>query len=708
MPLPANTLVVSPTGGASTLAVKAQQVAANIEFTPAATSPAPGCAQLPDKTSCPATLASAQLRFQGGVLAIEVSGVATTTMTFVGGPERDTVLVAGPPEPGPPSVGTLALDPGLGNDSVTVSGSVGTITQTGADVGDDRYTINSNSPAAGTLDLGPGNDVASSSAQNLTLSGGTGDDTLSGAGPLFGGDGSDILKPTQLGQVASGGDGGSNVDRLSYEQLPSAVALTKTTPSEVVVDTDLTTKLGIEEVEGSRFADTLAGHAGADTLIGGDGDDLIEGRGGGDTLDGGPGLNTVSYAGAPGFVTVDLGAGQGVSVGTDTLRSFRGVIASAGNDTITGTTANEIISAGAGNDIVNAGPGEDTIDGGPGNDLLRGGYGRDTITGGADRDTATYDERSSGEPVSVTLATPGDDGATGENDTLTGIEDVVGGASNDTLAGDDGPNALSGGPGLNTLDGLGGDDVITGGEQRDVISGGAGHDALYGLGDDDSINAYDSEADTVDCGSALDDDAQVDAGDAVSGCEYSRRGDVPVPVDADADGFVAPIGGSTLGFDCNDRSASVNPAATDIVADGIDQDCDGVDEPRPYVDGRLTLAFSQSTAKGTRVTKMLATNLTSTHRVVITCKTAIKRYAKRCPFKKVTKTRPRNSQVGLTSLFKNRLLPPSTTIELRITAPGFNGKLRRLTVRATSVRNARTMCIPFGKTKAQRCPPDEE
>ena len=79
--------------------------------------------------------------------------------------------------------------------------------------------------------------------------------------------------------------------------MPSAVALTKTTPTEVVVDTDPTTKLGIEEVEGSRFT-TRCRHAGADTLTGGDGDDLIEGRGGGDTLDGGPGLNTVSYAAA--------------------------------------------------------------------------------------------------------------------------------------------------------------------------------------------------------------------------------------------------------------------------------------------------------------------------------------------------------------------------------------------------------------------------
>ncbi len=46
-------------------------------------------------------------------------------------------------------------------------------------------------------------------------------------------------------------------------------------------------------------------------------------------------------------------------------------------------------------------------------------------------------------------------------------------------------------------------------------------------------------------------------------------------VDADRDGFGE--GGGCLGADCNDQNAGVNPAAWDLPNDGLDQDCDGRD-----------------------------------------------------------------------------------------------------------------------------------
>ena len=66
----------------------------------------------------------------------------------------------------------------------------------------------------------------------------------------------------------------------------------------------------------------------------------------------------------------------------------------------------------------------------------------------------------------------------------------------------------------------------------------------------------------------------------------------PTAQDADGDGYwVATIdvnGDSVKGvkdigvkaIDCDDRHKSVNPGATDIVNDGIDQDCDGNDADR--------------------------------------------------------------------------------------------------------------------------------
>ncbi len=357
-----------------------------------------------------------------------------------------------------------------------------------------------------------------------------------------------------------------------------------------------------------------------------------------------------------------------------------------------------------GNDYLSAGPGNDAIDGGPGNDLLRGGPGNDMIDGGSDRDTATYDERTSSEPLNITLATPGGDGAIGEYDTLVGVEDITGGASSDTIAGDDGPNTILGGNGLNTLDGLGGDDLVRGGDNRDVISGGSGRDQLFGEGADDSINAFDNEIDFVSCGASIDDDAQVDAGDVIDGCEYVRRGNVPLPIDADGDGFIAGAG-----FDCNDTDPKINPAAEDIPGDKIDQDCDGADLPVPYVKYGLTYKFSRATQKGILVRSLSVTGLRSTARVQISCTATITRYKRRCPFtRKTVKPSPKSQRTSLLALFKHRRLGPTTTIELRITQPKANGKVRRFTVRSNAaVRVRQTLCITAPKRTAGTCPPNE-
>ena len=700
----AGTLVAAPSGPSSTLAVQVQRTGAGIEFTPAAVSAPAGCATTLVATTCPDGAIATELALQGTLLDVDVQlhDVTTATLRLTGGAGSDAMTVDGPVA-GPHSIGQVILDPGDGNDAIAISGVVNAIALAATDPGDDRWTIDSTTPAIGTLALGGGNDVALSKAPNLTLDGGNGDDVLSGSGDLLGAGGDDTLLPTVLGKAAAGGAG--DIDRLSYALVAAPLAITKTAPTDLLVGGDAVMKTGIDRLEGGAGNDTLTGTGGQDFLAGGEGDDVIDGRGGGDVLDGGPGTNTVTYANGPSPVTVDLIAGTGGALPLDTLSRFRRVVTGVGNDTAIGSSTDEEFVLGDGDDVLNAGPGNDRADGGAGNDLLRGGVGADVLDGNAGVDTATYDERGSSEPIGVTLATLGGDGAEGENDSLLNIENLVGGASNDTLVGDAGANAITGGPGVNTLDGGAGDDQISGGNDRDVITGGPGNDGLYGNGDDDSINAFDAnkpDADVVSCGDSLDDDAQVDETDTVTGCEFSRRADVPVPVDEDQDGFVG-------GFDCDDHNPARNQGVTDVPGDGIDQDCDGFDTPIPFVDYGLSIGLSapSRTQRGVKFKRFVVTRLPSDRRVDITCKSAASKVG-RCPFKKATR-RPKagSSQVSLTALFKSRRLATGARVEFRVTAPKFNGRVRRFTIRAASYRD-QELCLIAPRTTPRACPPGDE
>ena len=714
----AGVLQASPAAGSSTLAVRVQRTPGGVEFSPPAASPLPvGCSSTLLVTTCSGPMIATELALQGATLEadVELPGASSVgILRLTGGAGNDAVTVDGPAFPA--VIGKLLVDPGTGDDSVRVGGSVNTVrivNTPGADPpaapdpgGDDQYVIDSsNATIAGSLQLGDGNDVASTNALSLTLDGGNGSDRLSGRGSLLGGPGSDVLRPSAINTVVVGGEGAGDVDLLSYDQFATGLVLAKS-PAGVAVQGDPTPKTGIEQVAGGTGNDEMSGSGAPDAFFGGEGDDVLDGRGGGDVLDGGPGTNTVSYALSPVAVTVDLNAGVGGAPPLDSLRSFRRVVTGPGNDVVTGTSADELFTLGAGDDTLNAGAGNDAVTAGDGNDVLRGGPGADVLDGGGGSDTATYDERGPSEPVTVSLATLGDDGGPGENDSLPAIENVTGGASNDTLTGDAGPNAIIGGAGVNTLDGGAGDDLAQGGNDRDVITGGPGNDRLFGGGDDDSINAYDPakpDADVVDCGTSVDDDAQVDETDQVTGCEFSRRADVPVPTDDDKDGFVG-------GFDCNDRNAAINQGATDVPGDGIDQDCDGFDTPVPFVDYGLSATLSPPKAgqsRGIKFTRFVITRLTSDRTVAVTCKSG-RGKAGKCPFKKATRRPAKGKvQVSLTSLFKGRRLAPGAVVEFRVTAPRLNGRLRRFTVRPTTARS-QEFCLIAPSTKAKKCPEGDE
>jgi Ca2+-binding RTX toxin-like protein len=701
----AGELAAEPANSGATLAVTVRRVdATHVEFSPAPVSvTAPGCDPLaPGALSlvCQTSSLANALRLDGLIVEVEVRGVATALLSIDGGAESDAITVEGPAAPA--TITKLALVSGAGADTIDVSGGVAQITDdAGADSSDDRYTISSTSiTVPSTISPQDGDDIVRAADPDVAIAGGDGNDTLSGAGALTGGKGDDVLRPRLQTQTVDGGDGS---DRISYEELdPVTNLLLEQQDAQTVAVSELpggavVTQHGVEQVEGGPGNDTLIGTDGADLLAGGLGNDTLQGRGGADTLVGGPGFNTVSYVDAGGGVTIDLGAGTGGPAGAvDALSSFGGVVGSAGSDNVTGTALTERFELGAGDDFVSAGAGNDVILGGPGSDRLRSGPGADVVNGEGDADTALYDERGPGEPVIVSLLSPGDDGGPAENDTLLSIENVAGGAGNDVISGDDGPNDLAGNGGNDTINGLDGPDVLHGGDGRDIVSGDLGSDTLLGDGGDDSLLAFDSVADVLDCGDGTDDDAQVDGLDRADNCEFRRRLDVLPPADLDNDGVIE-------GTDCNDRNASIRPGAPDPPADGIDQNCDGKDTDLPVLEPGFRFGFDRPSRRGTKITVLEVNKLPARSKVVVTCRTTAQ-FPRRCPFRRATRNRGRSATLKLTSLLKRRTLPVGTRIELTISAPDFVTKVRRYTVRRISAPRTEDLCLAPGEKTPAKCP----
>ena len=346
-----------------------------------------------------------------------------------------------------------------------------------------------------------GNDTLYGGAANDYLSGDDGDDHLFGEernDKLVGGNGNDTL------------DGGDGFDKL-YGNAGTDTLIGGANKDRLFGGS------GADFLDGGIDDDFLVGDSGNDTLQGGLGDDRLIGSSGDDTLDGGDGADTASYSSAITGVAVDLGAGTAVgdaSIGTDKLISIENVVGGAASDVLTGSDADNVfeplggddaLAGGAGSDTViyatavasvsidlvartasgGANVGTDTLDsienavGGAGADIFTGdgadntfeGLGGDDIlNGGAGSDTAFYSRATTAVTVDLEAETASGDATVGA-DTLSSIENVIGGSGDDTLIGDGADNRLEGGAG---------DDVIDGGDGNDTaVYGGNAADFIY-------------------------------------------------------------------------------------------------------------------------------------------------------------------------------------------------------------------------------------
>jgi Ca2+-binding RTX toxin-like protein len=187
-------------------------------------------------------------------------------------------------------------------------------------------------------------------AGDNSLVGGAGNDTLVGGlgyDTLVGGDGDDWFQDgvgsydnTYTGDYLVGGDG---IDTVDYSNSLDVCMVDLTDPfysfpNSPYSDAYCDTLVGIENIVGSQWFDSLLGDDGANMISGGGGWDYILGRGGDDTLLGGADNDTLDGG--------------------------------IGNDSIDGGTGNDFMYGGAGDDLLVGGI-TDVVDGGDGFDTFR-------------------------------------------------------------------------------------------------------------------------------------------------------------------------------------------------------------------------------------------------------------------------------------------------------------------------------------------------
>ena len=269
---------------------------------------------------------------------------------------------------------------------------------------------------------------------------------------------------------------------------------------------------GNDQLRGGPKSDHIHGGGGVDRLFGEGGSDELDGGLGNDTLDGGTGSDTVTYESRTGRVRVDLsfkiGGLRGGEIATGErdgiLANVENAIGGEGDDEVIGGEAYNTLSGGpAGADIICGGLGVDTVDYSDRTTAVRvsldGALDTDPNIGGAtparEDCREITDTPSPGVPTlpdqGARDCVPNDgadadaDGVAEERDCVgEDVENVLGGAGDDTLVGNDpdariaesprveprGFNRLMGGPGNDLLDGRFAPDVFEGGDGVDTVS----------------------------------------------------------------------------------------------------------------------------------------------------------------------------------------------------------------------------------------------
>jgi len=324
--------------------------------------------------------------------------------------------------------GADTLNGGAGND--TLQGGAGADTLTGGGntgAGDTASYAGSTTGVTVTVNGGAaansGGDAAGDILREIeNLTGSNLNDALTGdAGinRLDGRDGDDVLTGGAGADILVGGNNTVFGDTASHAASSEGVSVNVNAELfNTGGDAEGDQLRGIENLIGSTHSDFLVGDAGANRLTGGGGSDVLIGRDGNDILDAAGDNVGDTLEGGLGDDVYIVDGGDSVQEnqggGADEVRTSAASYTLGDNvENLTGTGFSQTLT---GNALTNR------ITGGSGNDIFIGTDGADTLIGGLGSDTVNYSTATSAVIAGV-------HGANSLGQTLSGIENLIGGSA---------------------------------------------------------------------------------------------------------------------------------------------------------------------------------------------------------------------------------------------------------------------------------------